>query len=100
MSSGKVFLSILAGAAVGALTGILIAPAKGSKTRKNILRKGEDYYDSFKGKLDELLHTATEKFEKTKEDVNDYAEKVKEDVTSYAAKKTPKREKAAKTAKS
>ena len=75
MSSGKVFLSILAGAAVGALTGILIAPAKGSKTRKNILRKGEDYYDSFKGKLDELLHTATEKFEKVKEDVAEYAEK-------------------------
>ncbi|NLO02771.1 MAG: YtxH domain-containing protein, partial [Bacteroidales bacterium] len=45
MSSGKVFLGVLAGAAAGALAGILFAPAKGSKTRKRILKKGEDYSD-------------------------------------------------------
>ncbi len=68
MNSGKVLLGILAGAAVGALAGILFAPSKGSNTRKKILKKGENYYDSLKEKVDELLDDATEKFEKVKED--------------------------------
>jgi gas vesicle protein len=75
MSSGKVFLGVLAGAAAGALAGILFAPAKGSKTRKRILKKGEDYSDAVKEKLNDLLEVVTEKFEKVKADVSDYADK-------------------------
>ncbi len=74
MSSGKVFLGVLAGAATGALAGILFAPAKGSKTRKKITRKGEDYLDAVKEAFNDLLDTITEKFEKVKEDVSEYAE--------------------------
>ena len=36
MKSGKVLLGVLAGAAAGALLGILFAPEKGTKTRKMI----------------------------------------------------------------
>lgn len=75
MSSGKVLLGVLAGAAAGALAGILFAPAKGSKTRKKILKKGEDYSDVLKEKFNDLLEVITEKFEKVKEEVADYAEK-------------------------
>jgi gas vesicle protein len=75
MKTAKVVLSILAGAAAGALAGILFAPAKGSKTRKKILRKGEDYYDSLKDKVDDLFEEASNKFEKVKKDVTDYVEK-------------------------
>ncbi len=75
MSSGKVLLGVLAGAAAGVLAGILFAPAKGSKTRKRILKKGEDYSDAVKEKLNDLLEVVTEKFEKVKADVSDYAEK-------------------------
>jgi gas vesicle protein len=75
MNSGKVLLGVLAGAAIGALAGILFAPAKGSKTRKRILKKGEDYSDSLKEKFNELLEVITEKFEKVKEDVANYADK-------------------------
>jgi gas vesicle protein len=74
MSSGKVFLGVLAGAAAGALAGILFAPEKGSKTRKNITRKGEDYLDAVKESFNELLDTITKKIEKVKEDVSEYAE--------------------------
>jgi gas vesicle protein len=51
MSSGKVILGILAGAAAGALLGILFAPEKGSTTRKKILSKGEEYADESERKI-------------------------------------------------
>ncbi len=99
MSSGKVVLGLLAGAAAGALAGILFAPAKGTRTRKRILKKSRDYADNFKEKLDDLLEAVNDKFEKVKEDVSDYAEKVKEDVTDFAEKKMAKPEEAEKNAK-
>ena len=69
MSSGKVVLGLLAGVAAGALAGILFAPAKGSKTRKRILKKGENYVDAVKEKFEELLEVVTEKVEKVKDEV-------------------------------
>jgi gas vesicle protein len=75
MSSGKVFLGVLAGAAAGALAGILFAPEKGSKTRKKITRKTEDYLDAVKESFNELIDSITEKIEKVKDDVSDYADK-------------------------
>ncbi len=37
MSTGKVVLGTLAGIAIGAIAGILLAPEKGSTTRRQIL---------------------------------------------------------------
>lgn len=62
MKSGKVLLGILAGAAAGAMAGILFAPEKGSKTRKKIMRKGEGYVDDLKEKFDGLLDAITDKY--------------------------------------
>jgi gas vesicle protein len=53
MSSGKVLLGVLAGVAAGALLGILFAP---------------------KEKFNEFPNDSTEKYEKVKEDVTDFAE--------------------------
>jgi len=75
MSSGKLVLGLLAGVATGALAGILFAPAKGSKTRKRILKKGENYVEALKEKFDELLEVVTEKVEKVKEEVTNLAGK-------------------------
>ena len=55
MSSGKVLLGVLAGLAAGALIGILFAPDKGSETRKKIVKKGEEYADEIKEKINSLL---------------------------------------------
>jgi gas vesicle protein len=66
MKSLKVFLSILASIAAGALVGVLFAPEKGSRTRKSILNKSEDYADVLKDKLDDFLDTVSEKYDNTK----------------------------------
>ena len=75
MSSGKLVLGLLAGVAAGALAGILFAPAKGSRTRRRILKKGEDYSDVLKKKFDDLLETVNKKMEKVKEEVSNYTDK-------------------------
>ena len=50
MSSGKVLASVLAGAAAGAILGILFAPDKGTETRRKIAEKGTDLRDSVNDK--------------------------------------------------
>jgi gas vesicle protein len=82
MNSGKVVLGLLAGVAAGALAGILLAPEKGSETRKSLLKKGEDYKGKVKDKFNNLYETANQKFDKVKEDVSNFAEK-KMDKTEY-----------------
>jgi len=66
MSSGKVLLGVLAGIAVGATLGILFAPDKGSKTRKKIQKKGDEYADELGEKFSDFISSATEQFEKVK----------------------------------
>jgi gas vesicle protein len=51
------------GVAVGALLGILLAPDKGERTRKRILRKGEDYMDVVKDKFNDVVEEMNEKME-------------------------------------
>lgn len=77
MSSGKLLLGVLAGVAAGAVLGILFAPDEGAKTRKKIVKKGEEFTDGLKEKFDKFKDEITEKFEKVKEDVTDFAEKAK-----------------------
>jgi len=71
MRSGKILLGVLAGVAVGALAGILFAPEKGAKTRKQILKKGEDYTEELKEKFEELLGSITKKYEGTRQEAEE-----------------------------
>ncbi len=45
MNAGKVLLGLLAGVAIGAAVGILLAPDKGTSTRKKISRTKDEYSD-------------------------------------------------------
>lgn len=58
MKSSNVILGVLAGAAIGALVGILFAPDKGYNTRKKMYRKGEDLVDDLKDKADHMTEQA------------------------------------------
>lgn len=74
MSTVKVVLGVVAGAATGALLGVLFAPARGAVTRRSILRKGERQVDTLKHSFNEFIDSITEKFDNAKEDMADLAD--------------------------
>lgn len=80
MKSGKVFLGLLAGVAVGAILGILFAPDNGWNTRKRISKKAEDVADDLREKFDEFLDTISVKVDEAKEQASEVSEKVKSKV--------------------
>lgn len=53
MKVEKVLLGALVGMATGVALGLLLAPDKGSETRKKILKKGGDLANSVNDKIDE-----------------------------------------------
>jgi gas vesicle protein len=58
MSTSKVLVFFIAGAAIGGALGILLAPDKGSETRRKIREKGNDIGDS----ISEFGGTIKDKF--------------------------------------
>lgn len=63
MKTGNVLLGALAGVAVGAILGILFAPAKGTVTRRRISKKGTDYADGLKEQFNEYVDNVSEQFD-------------------------------------
>jgi gas vesicle protein len=78
MKSLKVLLGLFTGIAAGALIGILFAPEKGSKTRKQFLSKSEDYADVIKDKFDTLMDGIEDKYDKTKKRAEDFVSEGKD----------------------
>ena len=64
-NSGKILAALLVGAAAGAALGLLFAPDKGSETRKKMA-----------GKASELTDEIKERYNKSKEAVNDLKERM------------------------
>jgi gas vesicle protein len=75
MSTGKVFLGVLAGVAAGAILGVLVAPAKGSTTRRKIIGRGEEKIDDLSDEISEVVGDLSTKFDKLKVKVKQNAEK-------------------------
>lgn len=73
MKSGKVVLGVLAGLAAGAALGILLAPEKGERTRKHILRKGEDLVDELKDKYEDFLDAISAKYRCNRKEAEEFA---------------------------
>jgi gas vesicle protein len=73
MNAGKVAISLIVGAAIGAAIGVLFAPAKGAALRRKIHRMGEKEVDVLKDKYNEFSENMSKKYEKVKEDISDFA---------------------------
>jgi gas vesicle protein len=72
-TTGKILAAFAAGAAVGAVVGILFAPDKGSETRRKINEQGKKVADDLK-----------ERFRKGKEKFNDLKEDIEEAINKKA----------------
>jgi gas vesicle protein len=74
MSAGKVLLGVLAGVAVGATLGILLAPEKGSVTRRKISEKGDDYAEELEEKFNSFIDGVSKQFAAMKKEAVEKAE--------------------------
>ncbi|MDP2161594.1 MAG: YtxH domain-containing protein [Flavobacterium sp.] len=78
MKNNQFVLGLLGGVAIGAVIGILFAPEKGSKTRKKMKLKCEDYAGELKQKFDSFSDTVTHKFSDLERKTKDFVTKSKE----------------------
>lgn len=62
MDNTKVLLGFLGGLAVGAIAGILLAPDKGSETRKKLSGMAEDISDAVEDGIHQALDKVKEKY--------------------------------------
>lgn len=78
MKNSKVLASLLIGAAAGAVVGLLLAPDKGSETRKKISKKTGEFGDGIKNKFGEVKETLKGKYDNIRSDANEILEKERE----------------------
>jgi gas vesicle protein len=61
MRTLKVLLGVLAGFAAGAALGVMFAPAKGYRTRRRLISKGEDLRALIKDRAEEKFEELVDK---------------------------------------
>lgn len=77
MSNSKILVGFLAGAAIGALAGILFAPDKGSNTRKKIATKTGDITDTVKNSFSDFIDGIKDAYSGAKHDAEELGDKAK-----------------------
>ncbi len=78
MSKSKVLAGLLVGAAAGAVLGLLLAPEKGSDTRKKLSDKKNKLGEDLKNKFGEVKETIKGKYDNIRSDANELLEKERE----------------------
>ncbi|MCW3113602.1 MAG: hypothetical protein JWR18_1998 [Segetibacter sp.] len=83
MNSGsKVLLGVLAGAATGAILGVLFAPDKGDETRRRISEGSRDVTENLKTKFGEFVDGLADRYETVKESATDLLDQGRQKASS------------------
>jgi gas vesicle protein len=89
MKSSKVIISLVAGAATGALLGILFAPDKGYITRQKLAEKADDITSDVQEKLKGILDNVADKLKKGKDEADDFSLDNDEDSEAWKEEVSP-----------
>jgi gas vesicle protein len=82
MSAGKVIVGAIIGMAIGGVLGVLFAPDKGAKTRKQLSKKGSQFVGTIKDTAGEYVNALEEGVESVKETAVGLGDRVKGAVDS------------------
>ncbi|AFM03066.1 hypothetical protein Fleli_0602 [Bernardetia litoralis DSM 6794] len=85
-NGGLGVVTFIAGLAVGALVGVLIAPEAGGKTRGRIARKSNDLLEDLEGQVEITKHKVNQFNESMKERANTLAADAKVKASELAEK--------------
>tara|TARA_R110002167_G_scaffold341691_2_gene550167 strand:+ start:1097 stop:1360 length:264 start_codon:yes stop_codon:yes gene_type:complete len=86
MKTSKGILGLVVGLVVGATAGILLAPEKGSTTRKKIKTKSKETKEMLKDNFDDFLDAVSEKYSSLKNDAENLIHKEKEEIKEKVKK--------------
>jgi gas vesicle protein len=82
MNSGsKVLLGVLAGAAAGAILGVLFAPEAGTETRRRLGEGSRDVANNLKARFSDLVDNIADKYESAREGASDLIDRGKQAVS-------------------
>lgn len=85
-NGGLGVVTFIAGLAVGALIGVLVAPEAGDKTRGRIARKSNDLLEELEGQVEITKHKVNQFNESMKERANTLAAEAKSKANELADK--------------
>lgn len=83
MSNSKAALGFLAGAAAGAILGILFAPDSGTETRRKISKKTSDVSDSLKNSFNDFVDGLKQTYTSAREEAEEMMESGKAKMNTY-----------------
>lgn len=82
MKSSNTIIGLLSGVAVGAAIGILLAPDKGTNTRKKLSEKGNDTKKTIINGFKDLLETLSQSYDALESKAEVLVQEGKEDLNS------------------
>lgn len=78
MKAKNVLLTVLISAAAGAAAGILFAPEKGSRTRRELTKRGRDFSDLARDEFEDFVDQMRSSYNSAREQTDELLEKGEE----------------------